>query len=66
MIMILLGALGNAINLRGFSCNKNKMSRVGKTIRPAFAEILESLRGKRKNRKKNSAPVKQLLDRDNI
>ena len=66
MIMILLGALGNAINWWGFSCNKNKMSRVGKTIRLAFAEILTSLRGKRKNRKKNSAPVKLLLDRDNI
>ena len=66
MIMILLGALGNAINWRGFSSNKTKMSRVGKTIRLAFAEILEILRGKRKNRKKNSAPVKLLLDRDNI
>ena len=64
--MILLGGLGNAINWRGFSCNKNKMSWVGKAISLAFAEILESLRGKRKNRKKNSAPVKLLLDRDNI
>ena len=31
-----------------FSCNKNKMSRVEKTIRLAFAEIIESLRGKMK------------------
>ena len=66
MIMILLEALGNAINLRGFLLQQNKMSRVGKTIRLAFAEILESLRGKRKNRKKNSAPVKLLLDRGKI
>ena len=42
------------------------MSRVGITIRQGFDEILESLMGKRKNRKKNSAPVKLLLDRDNI
>ena len=66
MIMILLGALGNAINWRGFLLQQNKMSRVGKTIMLAFAEILESLTGKRKNRKKKSAPVKLLLDRDKI
>ena len=66
MIMILLGALGNAINWKGFLQQQNKMSRVGKTIRLALSEILESLRGKRKNRKKNSAPVKLLLDRDKI
>ena len=49
MMVITFGALGNATNWGGggggggggdggdFSCNKNKMSRVGKTIRLAFA-----------------------------